>query len=163
MPLQLEGSCACGAISFSVNSHAPYPYQLCYCSICRRTGGGGGFAINLSADAGTLKVTGKRYKRILHAPITEDSHVGTSSAERHFCGRCGTSLWLFSPEWPELLHPMASAIDSELPVPPNRVHMMLGSKASWVQPDLGPSDQYFDEYPAQSIKAWHRERGLWIE
>jgi len=163
MPLRLEGSCACGAISFSVDSHAPYPYQLCYCSICRRTGGGGGFAINLSADAGTLKVTGKRYKRILHAPITENGHPGTSSAERHFCGRCGTSLWLFSPEWPELLHPMASAIDSELPVPPSRVHMMLGSKASWVQPDLGSSDQRFDGYPAQSIEDWHRERGLWIE
>ncbi|MDB5977729.1 MAG: hypothetical protein JWR07_4489 [Nevskia sp.] len=163
MPLRLEGSCACGAISFSVDSHAPYPYQLCYCSICRRTGGGGGYAINLSADARTLKMEGKRFRRTVHAPIAEQGHTSISSAERHFCGRCGTSLWLFSPEWPELLHPMASAIDSELPVPPNRVHLMLGSKASWVQPDIGPDDQCFDGYPTESIEDWHRQRGLWMD
>jgi hypothetical protein len=28
MPMRLEGSCRCGAISFSVDSHTPYPYQL---------------------------------------------------------------------------------------------------------------------------------------
>jgi hypothetical protein len=163
MPLRLEGSCACGAISFAVDSHAPYPYQLCYCSICRRTGGGGGYAINLSADARTLKMKGKRFRRIVHAPITEQGHTSISSAERHFCGRCGTSLWLFSPEWPELLHPMASAINSGLPVPPNRVHLMLGSKASWVRPNIGPDDQCFDGYPTESIEDWHRQRGLWID
>ena len=163
MPLRLEGSCACGAVSFSVDSHAPCPYQLCYCSICRRTGGGGGFAINLSADAASLKMKGKRYRRVVHAPVNDGGHTSISSAERHFCGRCGTSLWLFSPEWPELLHPMASAIDSELPVPPSRVHVMLGSKASWVQPAIGPDDQCFDAYPDESIEHWHRKRGLWVE
>src|ERR1700722_5945369 len=56
MPKTLEGSCRCGAVRFSVESHAPYPYQLCYCSICRKTAGGGGFAINLSAETKTLKI-----------------------------------------------------------------------------------------------------------
>ena len=46
MPMRLEGSCRCGAISFSVGSHTPYPYQRCYCSICRKNAGGGGYAIN---------------------------------------------------------------------------------------------------------------------
>ena len=46
MPMRLEGSCRCGAISFSVDSHTPYPYQRCYCSICRKSAGGGGYAIN---------------------------------------------------------------------------------------------------------------------
>lgn len=161
MSTRLQGSCQCGAVSFSVDSHAPYPYQLCYCSICRKTGGGGGYAINLSADAGTLEVRDDGSKRIYHARIHEDGTTRTSTAERHFCGRCGSALWLYSPEWPELLHPMASAIDSELPQPPDRVHLMLGSKASWVQPHFGRKDQRFDEYPEQSIEGWHRERGLW--
>ena len=43
----LEGSCHCGAVHFSVESEHPYPFNLCYCSICRKTAGGGGFAINL--------------------------------------------------------------------------------------------------------------------
>ena len=41
----LEGSCHCGAVRFSVKSHTPQPYMHCYCSICRKTAGGGGYAI----------------------------------------------------------------------------------------------------------------------
>ncbi len=26
------------AVKFSVRSHAPVPFMLCYCSICRKTG-----------------------------------------------------------------------------------------------------------------------------
>ena len=51
----LEGSCHCGAVSFRVESSTPYPYQACYCSICRKTAGGGGYAINLGADANTRR------------------------------------------------------------------------------------------------------------
>lgn len=164
MSYRLEGSCQCGAVRFSVISHAPYPYQLCYCSICRKTGGGGGYAINLSADARTLQVSDDGAKRIHHARMQQaGGRAHTSTAERHFCGRCGSPLWLFSPEWPELVHPMASAIDTELPVPPEKVHIMLGSKAPWVQPDIGATDQCFDGYPEQSIEDWHKERGLWSE
>jgi hypothetical protein len=54
-------------------------------------------------------------------------------------------------------------IDTPLPVPPSKVHLMLASKAPWVQPAIGPGDQTFDEYPEQSIEDWHRARGLWIE
>ena len=51
--MHLEGSCRCGAVTFSCDSHAPVPYQLCYCTICCKTAGGGGYAINLSAVAAT--------------------------------------------------------------------------------------------------------------
>jgi hypothetical protein len=40
----LEGSCHCGAVNFRVESETPY--QACYCSICRKTAGGGGYSIN---------------------------------------------------------------------------------------------------------------------
>ena len=39
----LEGSCHCGAIRFRVRSAHPYPFSLCYCNLCRKTGGGGGY------------------------------------------------------------------------------------------------------------------------
>ena len=45
--MKLEGSCHCRAVKFTVTSHTPYPYMRCYCSICRKTAGGGGFAINI--------------------------------------------------------------------------------------------------------------------
>jgi hypothetical protein len=52
--MKLTGSCHCGAVKFSVESKTPYPYMRCYCSICRKTAGGGGYAINIMGDAATL-------------------------------------------------------------------------------------------------------------
>ena len=51
---------------------------------------------------------------------------------RSFCKICGTALWGWHPDWPDLLHPFASAIDTDLPVPPARSHIMLDFKAPWV-------------------------------
>ncbi len=168
MPIQLEGSCHCGSVRFSVASHAPQPYQLCYCSICRKTAGGGGYAINLSAVASTLDVVGGDAHGVWHAQIEERDANGvcrlqTSPAERHYCRTCASALWLYDPRWPELVHPFASAIDSELPVPPARVHLMLRYKPSWVVPNVGPDDDCFDEFPELSIEKWHRSRGLWLD
>ena len=45
--MHLEGSCHCGAVTFSVEAHSPVPFMHCHCSICRKTAGSGGYAINL--------------------------------------------------------------------------------------------------------------------
>ena len=164
MPMHLKGSCRCHAVTFTVDSHTPAPYQLCYCSICRKTAGGGGFAINLGADATTLKIKGKRALGVYRAEIEDDDgHCETSSGERNFCKKCGAALWLFDPTWPELVHPFASAIDTELPVPPAKVHLMLRYKAEWVEPQVGRDDACFEEYPELSIADWHRKHGVWVE
>ena len=34
--MRLEGSCHCGALRFALESKHPYPFNLCYCSICRK-------------------------------------------------------------------------------------------------------------------------------
>ena len=161
----LEGSCHCGATRFRVRSRHHYPFNLCYCSICRKTAGGGGFASNLGGEHDTLEVTGREHLRVYHAKMRagDQAEAYESPAERHFCARCGSHLWLWDPRWPELVHPLASAIDSPLPVAPERTHLMLGSKASWVEPAIGPRDQQFAEYPEESIAAWHERLGLTTE
>lgn len=164
MPLTLRGSCRCGAVSFSVESHTPVPYQLCYCSICRKTAGGGGYAINIMGDAATLKVEGEDAIGVFQAEIRdEDGTCYVSSGQRRFCKGCGTALWVSDPAWPELIHPFASVIDTDLPEAKEKTHLMLRFKASWVEPDIGPGDQRFDDYPVESIEDWHRKRGLWID
>ena len=164
MPLRLHGSCRCDAVRFAVDSHTPHPYQLCYCSICRKTAGGGGYAINLGADSTTLSVEGRDAIGVYRATIAdEDGACTTSEGERNFCTRCGTALWLYDPRWPHLLHPFASAIDTPLPVPPSRSHIMLGSKADWIVPRLDPDDLALDDCPDQSLDDWHRSRGLWVD
>jgi hypothetical protein len=158
MTMTLKGSCRCGAVGFSVESHAPAPYMLCYCSVCRKMGGSG-YSINLSAVADTLQVTG--VADLAKVSVKIDGEMSTM--ERAFCSRCGTVLWGWHPDWPELLHPFASAIDTPLPVPPHRVHLMLDFKPDWVVPDIRPGDRTFPRYPGQSIEDWHRAANLWID
>ena len=154
--MKLEGSCHCGRVRFRLESRHPYPFNLCYCSICRKTGGGGGYAINLGGDHESLKVEGREHVSVYHAIIDG----AESPAERSFCARCGSALWVWDPRWPELVHPFASAIDTALPAAPERTHLMLGSKAPWVPLEPGPDDRCFDGYPEESIAEWHRRLGL---
>lgn len=162
--LRLEGSCRCGAVRFSVQSHTPVPYQLCYCSICRKTTGGGGYAINLAARADSLTVEGRENLAVYRASIADDhGQCRTSTGERTFCRRCGTHLWLFDPTWPDLVHPLASAIDTPLPEAPERTHLMLDFKPDWVPLNAGPRDRCFPRYPETSIEDWHKEHGLWVD
>ena len=156
----LEGSCHCGAIRFRVRSAHPYPFNLCYCNICRKTGGGGGYAINLGAEYESLEVEGEEHRSVYHAVMREEGREHISPAERSFCARCGTSLWLWDPRWPELVHPMASAIDSELPDPPERTHLLLSDRPSWVRVNARPGDRHYEGYPEEALAEWHQRLGL---
>ncbi|MCB1745967.1 MAG: GFA family protein [Gammaproteobacteria bacterium] len=158
--MKLDGSCHCGAVHFSLECAHPYPFNLCYCSICRKTAGGGGYAINLGGAAESLEVRGEDAVGVYRAVMGTGKAAEPSPAERRFCTRCGSALWVWDPRWPELVHPFASAIDTPLPTPPERVHLMLGSKAPWVEVTPGAHDQYYDEYPRESIAEWHRRLDL---
>lgn len=160
--MHLEGSCHCRKVRFTVDAAEPVPFMRCYCSICRKTAGAGGYAINLGAATRSMKVTGKRYLGIYRARLWEDgsTKARTSQARRYFCSRCGSALWVWDPRWPELVHPHAGAIDTPLPTPPGNVHIMLGSKAPWVQAEGDAHDERFEEYPALSLAQWHAAKGL---
>lgn len=154
--MKLKGSCHCGKVKFSVLSENFYPYQLCYCSICRKTQGGGGYAINLSAQAKTLKVQGKQHISIYRAKVKNPGEKSwQSSGERNFCNACGSGLWLYDPSYPDLLHPFASVIDTPLPKAPEKTHIMQEFKAPWVELHKGKKDKTFKRYPKESIKEWH--------
>jgi len=148
--MQLKGSCHCGAVRFSLESETPYPYLHCYCSICRKTAGGGGYAINIMGKADTFRKRGRT--RIYRAT--------RGGGERHFCPACGSALWVWDKHWPDWIYPFASAIDSRLPAPKERQHILLDSKANWVPVPRGRHEKRFREYPAEAIIDWHRKRGL---
>lgn len=159
--MHLQGSCHCGRIRFSCDAYAPVPYLRCYCSICRKTAGGGGYAINLGAWKRTLKVHGREHLGVYRATVEgDDGKPHVSSGRRHFCTRCGSALWMYDPRWPTLVHPHASAIDTPLPSPPERVHILLDSRASWVRPRRGKHDPHYRQFPDESLEAWHRRHGL---
>lgn len=111
----------------------PYPFNLCYCSICRKTAGGGGFAINLGGDAASLTVEGEEHIRVYHARMGTDSKgqpivsEGVSEGERRFCGLCGSALWVWDPG---------------------------------VEPCVAEHDNRFAGYPDESLADWHQRLGL---
>ena len=160
--MRLEGSCHCRAVQFTVEAHSPVPFMHCHCSICRKTAGSGGYAINIGADATTLMVSGQENVAIYHAAMREVGKRTTRSrAGRHFCRACGSALWLWDPRWPELVHPHASAIDTPLPKPPEVVEIGLAWAPGWVAVPGGPGHAQFEFMPNESLAQWHRRHGLW--
>jgi hypothetical protein len=148
--MRLKGSCHCGAVRFSLDSETPYPYQSCYCSICRKTAGGGGYAINIMGNTATFKSKGRT--RIYRAT--------RGGPQRHFCPKCGSALWLWDRRWRDWIYPFASAIDTPLPMPKENFHVGLAWKAPWVRVPRGPREKRFREFSRESIIDWHRKRGL---
>lgn len=162
--MKLKGSCHCQSVQFECETHSPYPYMLCYCSICRKTAGGGGYAINIMGKANTLKIKGKKFISVYHARLKphKKSQSKVSSGQRHFCKKCASCLWIFDPGWPELIHPFASSIDTRLPKPPKRIHIMLDSAASWCEIPHNKKNLNYKHYPPLSIEEWHKKYKLWL-
>ena len=159
--MRLEGSCHCRAVTFSVESTTFVPFMHCHCSICRKTAGSGGYAINLGADATTLKVKGAEHLGRYHALMREPGRRSTrSKAERRFCLKCGSALWLWDPRWPELVHPHASAIDTPLPKPPEVVEAALDFVPDWIDVPTGAGHRRCGRWPEESLAAWHERHGL---
>lgn len=148
--MRLKGSCHCRAVGFSVDSETPYPYMHCYCSICRKTAGGGGYAINIMGKADTLKVRGGT--RIYRAM--------RGGGERHFCPKCASALWVWDKRWPQWVYPFASAIDTPLPRPKERQHVFLESKPAWADICMHEGDKRFRRFPREAIVDWHSKRKL---
>ncbi|KAJ3124453.1 hypothetical protein HK098_001127 [Nowakowskiella sp. JEL0407] len=168
--MELIGSCSCGeheSVRFQVTSETPYPYMKCYCNTCTKTQGGGGYAINIMGLSNTFQILRgkekvKKFQRIVSRNVVDGNEVVTRSThERWFCGDCGSHLWAFDERWSDWIYPVASAIDTKLPVPNEFTHIMLNYKLPWVRCDeAGEDDLQFPEYPGESIENWHKKRGL---
>ncbi|KAJ1788690.1 hypothetical protein LPJ62_002755 [Coemansia sp. RSA 2167] len=160
----LHGSCHCGAVEFEFDSSAPVPFMRCYCSICRKTSGGGGYTINIMGMSDTLQVTkGKDTVRSYRAvkDKSEPKSEQVLCQNRYFCPTCASYLWAHSEEWPEWIYPYASAIDTELPVPKQMTSIMLENAVEWADPRNIPGrdtgNEMFDEYPSYSLEQWHKD------
>lgn len=158
--MRLDGSCQCGKVLFRVDSETPYPYMICYCSICRKTTGA--LTCNIMGKRATLKVTGKKYLRCHHAVLRwPGQRPVRSKGERWFCGECGSHLYVLDEHWPDGVWPNAAVIDTPLPVPPEHVQLMLSYKPEWV-PTV-PDGPRYEEYPWLSIAEWHEQHGLTVK
>jgi hypothetical protein len=152
--MQLSGSCFCGAISFRIETRTPYPYRRCYCARCRKTAGGTGAAANVLAQASTLHVDGTEL-------LTE--YAAPDATRTRFCSRCGSALYLTLDAAPDFVYPFASAIDTPLPEPPERVHVFTAEAPDWARPLATPHDLSVERNTNESIDGWHRRHGLLVD
>jgi hypothetical protein len=119
-------------------------------------------------------------------------------SERNFCSKCSSMLWIYIEKWcidvqlpiiaerflntlyrPELIHPFASAIDSELVEPEEMVSNSIyqnnqliltitqvivktNSKPDYVRLPEGKKKVY-KNYGPSSIEEWHKKHDLWVE
>lgn len=104
---------------------------------------------------------------MLASAVLNDLHPTPANARR-FMARwscaadvrhCGSFLWVYDSNYPELMHPFAWAIDTDLPKPPEHTHIMLDFAANWVEIPQSQSD-YHQRYPKESIAQWHERLGL---
>ncbi|KAJ5489373.1 glutathione-dependent formaldehyde-activating enzyme [Penicillium diatomitis] len=84
------------------------------------------------------------------------------SSERSFCSNCSSMLWLWDHHWPELIHPFASAIDTELPEPAEMVCIMEDSKPKWMRWPEGTKSTH-SLYGKDSLEEWHKKHGYFVE
>ena len=149
--MQLAGSCFCGAVRFTVSTTTPYPYRRCYCGRCRKTAGGTGADANILAQASTLSVDGADSLTEFAAP---------DATRTRFCSVCGSARYLTIDAAPDYVYPFASAIDSPLPEPPERVHVFTAEAPAWAKPPSSPDDYSTERNTRESIADWHRRHGL---
>ncbi|KAI5826138.1 hypothetical protein K523DRAFT_341277 [Schizophyllum commune Tattone D] len=161
--VELKGSCHCGTVRFTLNSSSAVPYQLCTCSICRKCGGYGG-SVNLGGHADSLKILqGKEAISVYQAVMDRDTpKEHRASSQRNFCSKCSSMLWLWDEHWPELIHPFASAIDSELALADEMTVVRTDSKPAYVRLPEGKK-QVYELYGPESLESWHKKHGLWVE
>jgi len=162
--MKIEGSCYCGAISYSAQSHTPYPYMQCYCNFCRKTAGSGGYGVNIMAQADSLIISHKQDLKF-HYGMEHDPNTGELKQNinrRNFCRHCGSPLWAADPRWPQWIYPFATSVDTPLPKPPEIVHIMLDFALPWLNIPSGSEHRHFKRYPDESIEQWHQRFGLYL-
>ena len=71
-------------------------------------------------------------------------------------------LWLWDHHWPELIHPFASAIDTELPEPAEMACIMESSKPKWMRWPEGKKSTH-SLYSKESLEEWHKKHGYYNE
>ncbi len=116
------GGCLCGAVRYEVDEAAVYDAGYCYCSMCRRLGGGPAMAW-ASLRAAGFRVTAGAAKW----------YVSSESGRRGFCGECGSQLFFDGPGMPGLAGVNTGSLD-EVPAGLRpRLHMCWADRWPWFE------------------------------
>ena len=86
----LSGSCICGASRYKVNG-PPSRSVICHCHNCQKWSGGP-FAAQIYIPRVFFNLD-EAYSAHIRS-YTDTQHDGVEAIERHFCGKCGSNLYV---------------------------------------------------------------------
>ncbi len=96
LPVQRTATCACGQASITVHAD-PEMHGICHCTNCkRRTGSAFGISSYFPKSCVIEQTGSTSVYAFHHASQNHDQ-------ERHFCSKCGTTLFWFVSTLPELI------------------------------------------------------------
>ena len=128
----LAGECLCGTVRYSVPDDFAYAL-ICHCSQCRRATG------SASKPFGGIR----KEKLTLVAGGDAIFRYGGESAHDAHCGRCGSLLWSWLGDSPNVHVTYGTLLDSPSLKP--TAHIYVGSKAPWDV--IGDDLPQYDELP----------------
>ena len=103
MDVPFFGGCACGAVRYECSA-APVAMVNCHCRDCQRAGGAG-FSPTVVVPAPAFRLLGAEPKR--HSIRAESGNT----AQRAFCGECGSPLFASSSARSEFVGIRAGSLD----------------------------------------------------
>lgn len=129
----ITGGCHCGAIRFRADGE-PKHAALCHCEDCRRCAGATGVAWLAVASDGFAVTEGE--------PALYRS---SATAERYFCGACGSGLYYVNETvLPGLVDVQIATLDEPEQHPP-QIHIQTADALAW-EWELADLPR-FDRYP----------------
>ena len=122
MNTPMNGSCQCGAVTYSVSAEPLFTYA-CHCHSCQKRTGSA-FSMGLVIVADTLQVKGEL------TPWSRTSDEGNTNT-RYSCASCGNIIYGTGESNPELAKLQAGTLDDTSAVEPE-VHMWTLNKQPWL-------------------------------
>jgi len=117
-----DGSCLCGRVQYKLLAQ-PGDFGYCHCISCRKASG--------SAHAANAPVSRKEFRLLKGADVLREFE-SSPGMFRAFCSNCGSPIYAYRVERPELLGIRLGTLDTPLE---NRAHehRFVAEKASWHQ------------------------------
>lgn len=118
---KIAGGCLCGQVRYTLAS--PLVVAVCHCTHCQRISGSA-FSVNIVVPEGDFEVTGEP------AAYTDTGDSG-KPLRRHFCARCGSSLFSKAEALPGMAIVKAGTLDDPSQMKPTS-ELYCDSRVAWL-------------------------------
>jgi hypothetical protein len=139
MHIPLNGSCQCGAVTYTVSAEPLFTYA-CHCGSCqKRTGSAFSLGLVIATEALDLKGALTTWSR-----VSDQGNTNT----RYSCASCGNIIYGIGNTSPDLAKLQAGTLEDTGAVEPE-VHMWTSKKQRWlILPDRV---QQFETQPQDGL------------